>query len=52
MALDDELDDYEAYEGEDEDPFEEALLDCGMGRDGLCSKAGSEECDFECPFSQ
>jgi len=25
-------------------------FDCGMGRDGLCGKAGSEECDFECPY--
>lgn len=36
---------------EEADPFEEALMNCGMGRDGLCSKAGSEECDWECPFS-
>lgn len=25
--------------------------DCGMGADGQCSKAGSEECDWECPYS-
>lgn len=22
---------------------------CGMGPDGYCSLAGTEECDFECP---
>lgn len=40
------IDDLEEPEGfEEEDQF-----DCGMGRDGLCGKAGSEECDFECPY--
>ncbi|GGO96397.1 hypothetical protein EV664_107135 [Stakelama pacifica] len=24
-------------------------FDCGMMPDGQCSKAGSEECDWECP---
>ena len=24
-------------------------IDCGLMPDGQCSKAGSEECDFECP---
>jgi hypothetical protein len=38
----DDLDD-----GPEEDEWE---FDCGMGRDGLCGKAGSEECDFECPY--
>jgi hypothetical protein len=33
------------YEEDEEDTF-----DCGMGRDGLCGKAGSEECDFLCPY--
>ncbi len=22
--------------------------DCGLGADGQCSKAGSEECDWDC----
>lgn len=26
--------------------------DCGMGSDGQCSKAGSEDCDWECPFNR
>lgn len=29
----------------------EASADCGLGPDGQCSKAGSEECDWECPNS-
>lgn len=24
-------------------------FDCGLMRDGQCTKAGSEECDFSCP---
>ena len=27
-------------------------FDCGMGADGQCGKAGSEECDWECPFGK
>lgn len=26
--------------------------DCGMTADGQCLKAGSEECDWDCPFSR
>ena len=25
-------------------------FDCHMDRNGFCGKAGSEECDFECPY--
>lgn len=25
-------------------------FDCGMGADGQCGHAGSEDCDFECPY--
>jgi len=32
-----ELDEYEAF-------------DRHMGRDGLCGAAGSEDCEFECPY--
>lgn len=24
-------------------------FDCGLRRDGQCSQAGTEHCDFECP---
>ena len=41
------------YDNFDEDFFEddddEELFDCGMMADGGCSKAGTEECDWECP---
>lgn len=43
-------DDYEEYFEEDE--WDEGeFFDCGLMPDGGCSKAGSEECDWECPFS-
>lgn len=48
-------DDYELDDGGEDwyrDPFEDALMNCGLvGNTGLCMKAGSEECDWECPFS-
>lgn len=31
---------------------EEIEFDCHMGRDGLCGAAGSEECEFRCPFNR
>lgn len=31
----------------DNDFFDE----CGLGPDGLCSMAGSEDCDWECPYN-
>ena len=42
-------------EDDDSDPFEEIPRDeCGRWENGKltkrCSKAGSEECDFECPY--
>lgn len=40
----------------DEEPTETAALedlmdDCGQDARGHCSLAGTEYCDFECPFS-
>ncbi len=26
--------------------------DCGMMQNGLCTKAGSEDCDWDCPFNK
>ena len=40
----DEWDD-DPDEGEYEDEF-----DCHMTRDGSCGAAGSEDCEFECPY--
>ena len=34
---------------DDDEPDEMDFVDCGLGVDGQCSKAGSEECDWECP---
>lgn len=36
---------------DDNDALDYLIGDCGMDANGFCSKAGSEECDFECPFS-
>lgn len=44
MNYDDaELDEYDEFE-------EEWQFNCGMDRHGYCGKAGSRECDFECPI--
>lgn len=38
--------------GPDDDDAIEALMDdCGQNADGECSLAGTEYCDWECPFS-
>lgn len=39
-----EIDDF------DDDDDGELPFDCHMGPDGLCGAAGSEDCDFECPY--
>jgi len=38
--------DYDDFDDDDEEPD----FDCHMGDDGFCGKAGSEECDFDCPY--
>jgi hypothetical protein len=40
----DDDDDYER------DEYEDALQECGQVREGGCLMAGTEHCDFECPF--
>ena len=49
MTMPEDLDDLEP--GDDADD-EEAWLDamCGMGPDGQCGQAGSEHCEFDCPY--
>lgn len=42
--IEDCIDDDDHEFEDDEDDF-----DCGLARDGQCSKAGSEECDWSCP---
>lgn len=39
-------DQFDDAEIEDEPEF-----DCGLGLDGQCSMAGSEDCDWDCPHS-
>lgn len=34
----------------DDEPDEDDWLDCGLMDDGQCMNAGSEQCDFECPY--
>lgn len=34
---------------DDADDPDAWMDDCGMMQDGQCTKAGSEECDWECP---
>lgn len=46
----DEFDDEEWDQDDGEIDLEPSLDDCGMGEDGFCSLAGTEHCDFECPF--
>lgn len=43
-------DDLDRFDDQERDSYEEALDECGMTRDGLCMYAGTEHCDFECPF--
>lgn len=38
------------YDGGFDPDDEDATFDCALGPDGQCGKAGSEECDFECPM--
>jgi hypothetical protein len=42
------VDDWDDDADDEEDPYES--FDCHMDRQGFCGKAGSEECDFECPY--
>lgn len=40
----------EDYDDATEDEDDRWEFDCGRDRHGNCGKAGSEECDFECPY--
>lgn len=46
----DDFEDYDPDDWETEDEFES--FDCAMDRHGYCGKAGSEECEFECPYNR
>ncbi len=48
--------DGEGFEYDDDHVFdymdeEDEEFDCGLGPDGQCSMAGSEDCDWDCPHS-
>ncbi len=45
-----DLDDGPQDEFEELGEYEEAELNCGEDDDGQCMLAGTEYCDFECPF--
>ncbi|GAC1640125.1 MAG: hypothetical protein NVS9B14_21530 [Candidatus Acidiferrum sp.] len=49
--LDEEFDDFDDEEfDEEEDEFES--FDCHRDSHGYCGKAGSEECEFDCPYNR
>jgi hypothetical protein len=48
--MEDERELYDEGEARDDDDEDEDFLDCHMDRSGACGKAGSEECEFECPY--
>ncbi|HVB59133.1 MAG TPA: hypothetical protein VNE63_22220 [Candidatus Acidoferrales bacterium] len=48
----DPFEDFDDAEDSDLDLDEDEYVDCAMDCCGLCGKAGSEECEFECPFNR
>lgn len=53
MYDDDWDDDFERDDAEAADEFEEAVEECGLlpkHLGGGCTLAGTEHCDFDCPF--
>lgn len=40
----------DGYPYDDEDNEDESDFDCHMGPDGSCGLAGTEACDWECPY--
>ena len=47
--FDDGLSDGDDFYEDDDEDFDQLEFDCGWDGHG-CSMAGSEDCDFECPF--
>lgn len=41
----------DAEEFTDDDAIDELMGECGKDRSGYCSLAGTEYCDWDCPFS-
>jgi hypothetical protein len=38
-------------DADDDDALDSLMEDCGQDASGSCSLAGTEYCDWECPFS-
>jgi hypothetical protein len=45
---DDDDRDYDSLDADDDEDY----FDCHRGKDGSCGLAGTEECDWECPYSR
>lgn len=43
--------DYDDHDDDEDDDMEMADLSCGELPEGGCSLAGTEHCDWRCPFS-
>jgi hypothetical protein len=41
---------YDGGDPDDDEDLDYWLRECGQQPDGTCLNAGTEECDFECPF--
>lgn len=39
-------------DAEEVDEDEQVAMDCGRIQDGTCTLAGTEFCDWDCPFSR
>lgn len=37
-------------DADDDDAYEDLMSECGKNARGECSLAGTEYCDWECPF--
>lgn len=49
-SVSDASDDYDDDDPRDWDEEDGDDIDCRLMPDGQCLKAGSEECDWECPY--
>lgn len=38
------------FDDDDDSDLEDDMIDFQMDPGGFCGKAGSEECEFECPY--
>ena len=51
MSRDISSDDYDDDFDDEDEELAEAEMNCGLMPDGGCSLAGTEYCDWSCPFS-